>query len=146
MSLNLSAVFFRATESFVVVPFELVKIKYVDIDQFEIARSYARFLRLQDKSSTFAGPMDVLKTIVKREGVLGLYAGMESTFWRHLWWNGGYFGAIFQVKALLPKPTVCLDGSDHPCYGLCRGTCRIKLPKCETTCCLVQLEVSLAQF
>jgi len=62
--------------------------------------------RLQDKSSTFAGPMDVLKTIVRKEGVLGLYAGMESTFWRHLWWNGGYFGAIFQVKALLPKPTV----------------------------------------
>jgi len=76
-----------ATESFVVVPFELVKIK------------------LQDKSSTFAGPMDVLKTVVRKEGVLGLYAGMESTFWRHFWWNGGYFGSIFQVKALLPKPT-----------------------------------------
>ena len=23
-----------------------------------------------------------------------LYQGMESTFWRHWWWNGGYFGAI----------------------------------------------------
>jgi len=75
-----------ATESFVVVPFELVKIK------------------LQDKRSTYAGPMDVLRRIVKAEGLLGLYAGMESTFWRHLWWNGGYFGSIFQVKALLPKP------------------------------------------
>ncbi|KIY68161.1 mitochondrial carrier [Cylindrobasidium torrendii FP15055 ss-10] len=74
-----------ATESFVVVPFELVKIK------------------LQDKSSTFAGPMDVVKQIIKKEGVLGLYAGMESTFWRHLYWNGGYFGCIFQVRALLPK-------------------------------------------
>jgi solute carrier family 25 2-oxodicarboxylate transporter 21 len=31
---------------------------------------------------------------------------MESTFWRHFWWNGGYFGAIFWVKDLLPKPTV----------------------------------------
>lgn len=28
---------------------------------------------------------------------------MESTFWRHWWWNGGYFGSIYQVKALLPK-------------------------------------------
>jgi solute carrier family 25 2-oxodicarboxylate transporter 21 len=74
-----------ATESFVVVPFELVKIK------------------LQDKSSTFAGPMDALKSIVRNNGLLGLYAGMESTFWRHLWWNGGYFGSIHQVKALLPK-------------------------------------------
>uniref|UniRef100_A0A0W0EWD7 Mitochondrial carrier n=1 Tax=Moniliophthora roreri TaxID=221103 RepID=A0A0W0EWD7_MONRR len=64
-----------ATESFVVVPFELVKI------------------RLQDKSSTYAGPMDVVKQIVKKEGLLGL----------HLWWNGGYFGCIFQVKSMMPK-------------------------------------------
>ncbi|KAH8114846.1 mitochondrial carrier [Phellopilus nigrolimitatus] len=74
-----------ATESFVVVPFELVKIK------------------LQDKNSAYAGPMEVVRSIIKSEGVLGLYAGMEATFWRHLWWNGGYFGSIYQVKALLPK-------------------------------------------
>ncbi|KAL4077962.1 mitochondrial carrier [Scleroderma citrinum] len=74
-----------ATESFVVVPFELVKIK------------------LQDKTSTFAGPMDVVKQVVKKEGILGLYAGMEATFWRHFWWNGGYFGCIHQVRAVLPK-------------------------------------------
>jgi len=74
-----------ATESFIVVPFELVKIK------------------LQDKASTYAGPMDVVRRIVKNEGVLGLYNGMEATFWRHLWWNGGYFGSIFQVRELLPK-------------------------------------------
>jgi solute carrier family 25 2-oxodicarboxylate transporter 21 len=74
-----------ATESFVVVPFELVKIK------------------LQDKSSTFAGPVDVLKHVVKKDGLLGLYVGMESTFWRHFWWNGGFFGSIYQVRALLPK-------------------------------------------
>ncbi|KDR77997.1 hypothetical protein GALMADRAFT_244964 [Galerina marginata CBS 339.88] len=75
-----------ATESFVVVPFELVKIK------------------LQDKKSTYKGPIDVVKQVVQKEGLLGLYAGMESTFWRHVWWNGGYFGSIYQVKALLPKP------------------------------------------
>ncbi|KAK0200479.1 mitochondrial carrier domain-containing protein [Desarmillaria ectypa] len=74
-----------ATESFVVVPFELVKIK------------------LQDKTSTFKGPMDVVSQVIKKEGVLGLYVGMEATFWRHLYWNGGYFGCIFQVRALLPK-------------------------------------------
>lgn len=38
--------------------------------------------RLQDKTSTFAGPMDVVKQVVKKEGLLGLYAGMEATFWR----------------------------------------------------------------
>ncbi|EGO28722.1 hypothetical protein SERLADRAFT_380765 [Serpula lacrymans var. lacrymans S7.9] len=74
-----------ATESFVVVPFELVKIK------------------LQDKTSTFAGPIDVVKQVIRKDGVLGLYAGMEATFWRHLWWNGGYFGCIHQVRTILPK-------------------------------------------
>ena len=58
--------------------------------------------RLQDKASTFKGPMDVVKTIIQKEGLLGahvlretmnlpltprfilsgLYVGMESTFWR----------------------------------------------------------------
>ncbi|KAJ7145631.1 mitochondrial carrier [Mycena epipterygia] len=74
-----------ATESFVVVPFELVKIK------------------MQDKTSTFKGPMEAVRHIIKTNGLLGLYVGMESTFWRHIWWNGGYFGCIFQVRALLPK-------------------------------------------
>jgi hypothetical protein len=55
-----------ATESVVVVPFELVKI------------------RLQDKNSLYKGPMDVLSQIVKKEGLLGLYAGLEPTFWRYV--------------------------------------------------------------
>ena len=58
--------------------------------------------RLQDKASTYAGPMDVVKKVVKSEGPLGtsgaieialvlteawiagtgLYAGMEATMWR----------------------------------------------------------------
>ena len=54
-----------ATESIVVVPFELVKI------------------RLQDKNSTYKGPMDVVAQIVRKEGLLGLYAGLEPTFWRY---------------------------------------------------------------
>ncbi|CAO1634258.1 unnamed protein product [Parajaminaea phylloscopi] len=76
-----------ATESVVVVPFELVKI------------------RLQDKAQAhlYKGPMDVVKKIVAADGLLGLYAGMESTFWRHVLWNGGYFGCIHQVKSIMPK-------------------------------------------
>ena len=35
-----------------------------------------------------------------------LYQGMESTCGRHMWWNAGYFGAIYWVKSLLPKSTV----------------------------------------
>ncbi|MBW0480375.1 hypothetical protein O181_020090 [Austropuccinia psidii MF-1] len=74
-----------ATESVVVVPFELVKI------------------RLQDRNSTYKGPWDVVLKTIKTQGILGLYGGLESTFWRHVWWNGGYFASIFKVKALMPK-------------------------------------------
>lgn len=71
-------------ESFVVVPFELVKI------------------RLQDVSSKFTSPVAVVKDIVQKEGILAMYNGLESTMWRHGVWNAGYFGIIFQVRALLP--------------------------------------------
>ncbi|KAI2628566.1 mitochondrial carrier [Hypoxylon sp. NC1633] len=76
-----------ATESFVVVPFELVKI------------------RLQDKASAgkYTGMIDVVAKTIKNEGILALYNGLESTMWRHVLWNAGYFGCIFQVKELLPK-------------------------------------------
>lgn len=78
-----------ATESFVVVPFELVKI------------------RLQDKASAgkYNGMLDVVAKIVRQEGVLAMYNGLESTLWRHILWNAGYFGCIFQVRQLLPKAT-----------------------------------------
>ncbi|KAF8534755.1 mitochondrial carrier domain-containing protein [Trichophaea hybrida] len=76
-----------ATESFVVVPFELVKI------------------RLQDKASAgkYNGMIDVVRKIVANEGVLAMYNGLESTMWRHVMWNAGYFGIIHQVKSMLPK-------------------------------------------
>jgi solute carrier family 25 (mitochondrial 2-oxodicarboxylate transporter), member 21 len=75
-----------ATEGFVVVPFELIKI------------------RLQDRASAgkYSGMIDCVVKIVKAEGPLALYNGLESTLWRHILWNAGYFGCIFQVKSLLP--------------------------------------------
>lgn len=76
-----------ATESFVVVPFELVKI------------------RLQDRNSAgkYNGMIDVVQKIVKHEGPMALYNGLESTLWRHILWNAGYFGSIFQIRAQLPQ-------------------------------------------
>ena len=76
-----------ATESFVVVPFELVKI------------------RLQEKAHAgkYTGMVDCFTKIVTQEGVLSLYNGLESTMWRHVLWNAGYFGCIFQVRQQLPK-------------------------------------------
>jgi solute carrier family 25 2-oxodicarboxylate transporter 21 len=75
-----------ATEAIVVVPFELVKI------------------RLQDRASAgkYTGMIDCVVKTVKAEGPLALYNGLESTMWRHVLWNAGYFGCIFQVRALLP--------------------------------------------
>ncbi|KAI7220718.1 hypothetical protein KC333_g2174 [Hortaea werneckii] len=75
-----------ATEAFVVVPFELVKI------------------RLQDKAQAhkYNGMVDCVQKIVRQEGLLTLYQGLESTVWRHVMWNSGYFGCIFQIRAMLP--------------------------------------------
>jgi solute carrier family 25 2-oxodicarboxylate transporter 21 len=78
-----------ATESLVVVPFELLKI------------------RLQDKTSAsrYNGLLDCLVKVVRHEGPLALYNGFEATLWRHIVWNAGYFGCIFQVRAQLPAPS-----------------------------------------
>lgn len=78
-----------ATESIVVVPFELVKI------------------RMQDKSQAhkYNSLLDCVVKVVKQEGPLSLYQGFESTMWRHIVWNAGYFGCIFQVRILFPVAT-----------------------------------------
>jgi len=47
--------------------------------------------------------VDCVMKIIRQEGPLALYNGLESTIWRHIVWNAGYFGCIFQVRALLPK-------------------------------------------
>ncbi|KAI8388847.1 mitochondrial carrier domain-containing protein [Radiomyces spectabilis] len=75
------------TEAFLIVPFELVKI------------------RMQDKANKlkYSSANDALVKIMKQEGPLALYTGLEATVWRHATWNGGYFGVIFTVKGLLPK-------------------------------------------
>jgi len=85
----LTGAFAGATESFVVVPFELVKI------------------RLQDSTSAarYNGTMDCVAKIIKEEGVLTMYQGLEATLWRHIWWNAGYFGCIQSVRTALPKAT-----------------------------------------
>ena len=50
--------------------------------------------------------VDCVQKIVRQEGLWTLYQGLESTVWRHVMWNSGYFGCIFQVRAMLPaNPT-----------------------------------------
>lgn len=99
-----------ATESFVVVPLYVESTPSVprcrtgtDADTF--IPSELIKIRLQDKvsASKYNGPVDVLLKTVKNEGLLALYTGLESTMWRHILWNAGYFGCIHQVRQLLPK-------------------------------------------
>ena len=73
------------TEAFIVVPFELVKI------------------RLQDRNSIYKNTMECVKGIFRTEGPLAFYNGLEATLWRHATWNGGYFGVIHSVKNVLPE-------------------------------------------
>ena len=56
-----------ATEAFVVVPFELVKI------------------RLQDRANAgrYNGAADAVVKIVREEGILAMYNGLEATLWRY---------------------------------------------------------------
>ncbi|KAI1004507.1 Mitochondrial 2-oxodicarboxylate carrier 2 [Podosphaera aphanis] len=91
-----------ATESFVVVPFELIKI------------------RMQDRASAhkYSSMVDCVVKTVKVEGPLALYNGLESTMWRHVLWNAGYFGCVFQVREFLPKTS---NKGKQMIYDLCSG-------------------------
>ncbi|KAK9765862.1 hypothetical protein K7432_005474 [Basidiobolus ranarum] len=75
------------TEAFVVVSFELVKI------------------RLQDKNSAgkYTGTMDCVRKILAEEGPFAFFKGLEATIFRHAFWNGGYFGVIYGVRSALPE-------------------------------------------
>ncbi|KTW32897.1 hypothetical protein PNEG_04301 [Pneumocystis murina B123] len=76
-----------ATESFIVVPFELIKI------------------RLQSKAnaSKYKGAFDCLIKVSRDEGLFALYNGLEATMFRHITWNAGYFSVIFSVREKLNK-------------------------------------------
>ena len=58
---------------------------------------------MQDKAKAgmYKSGIDCLQKIIRQEGLLAMYQGLESTIWRHVLWNSGYFGCIFQVKALM---------------------------------------------
>lgn len=70
-------------ESFLVTPFELVKI------------------RLQNSKELQNSFLKCFKNIVQESGIRGVMLGWEPTVWRHLVWNAGYFGIIFHIKTLL---------------------------------------------
>jgi solute carrier family 25 2-oxodicarboxylate transporter 21 len=62
---------------------------------------------MQDKRNAgmYKNTSDVVRHILKTEGVYGLGRGVEATIWRHGVWNAGYFGIISFVRDALPKAT-----------------------------------------
>lgn len=75
------------TEAFVVVSFELVKIRMQD----------------RNNSGKYKSTLDCVLKIFREEGPLAFFKGLEATVWRHAAWNGGYFGVIHGVRETLPK-------------------------------------------
>ncbi|KAG0363099.1 hypothetical protein BGZ54_008328 [Gamsiella multidivaricata] len=55
------------------------------------------------EAGKYNGSLDALSKIVKHEGPLALFNGLEATLWRHAMWNGGYFGCIQGVKNAIPE-------------------------------------------
>jgi len=75
------------TEAFVVVPFELVKIR----------------LQAKENAGLYKNTLDCLQKIVRNEGITALYKGLEPTLWRHAQWNAGYFGIIDSLRRWVPS-------------------------------------------
>ncbi len=76
---------------------------------YEILKFLQRIFNLELAVYFYLGTMDCLKKIIKHEGVLALYNGLEATMMRHITWNAGYFGVIFQVKAQIPEKPELLN-------------------------------------
>jgi solute carrier family 25 2-oxodicarboxylate transporter 21 len=74
------------TEAFVVVPFELVKIR----------------MQARDNVGKYLNTADAVLKIARNEGPLTFYKGLESTLWRNGVWNGTYFGVIHWLKHTFP--------------------------------------------
>lgn len=72
------------TEAFVVVPFELVKIR----------------MQARDNVGRYLNSADAVQKIFKQEGAMAFYRGFGSTLWRNGVWNATYFGIIHYWKEI----------------------------------------------
>lgn len=60
-------------------------------------------MQAKENLGLYKNTSDAISKILKQEGVLTLYTGLEATIWRNATWNGGYFGLIHFVKSQMPK-------------------------------------------
>eukprot|EP01086_Lenisia_limosa_P010103 TRINITY_DN34034_c0_g1_i2.p1 TRINITY_DN34034_c0_g1~~TRINITY_DN34034_c0_g1_i2.p1 ORF type:complete len:247 (-),score=91.12 TRINITY_DN34034_c0_g1_i2:105-845(-) len=76
------------TEAFVNVPFEVIKVR----------------LQSPAGKELYKSTMDCAFKVIKSEGPLALYNGLEAQLWRNAAWNGTYFGLIGTLKQKLWTP------------------------------------------
>jgi solute carrier family 25 2-oxodicarboxylate transporter 21 len=74
-------------EAAVVTPFDTVKVK----------------LQSRRFSSQYQNSWDCMKGVIKQDGVIGLWRGLEPTLWRNGTWNGIYFTVIGYIRELYAK-------------------------------------------
>lgn len=75
-----------ASETLIHTPFEVVKIR-------------------MQQQQTAAGILGMAKQVVRADGLVGLYTGLEAYALRQIVWNGGFFGLLGLGNATIP-PTV----------------------------------------
>ena len=75
-------------EACVICPFEVVK------------------LRMQNPANAqqYKNILQCCVQLARNEGPLIFFQGFESTLWRSIVFNAGYFGCIFQIRGLLNQP------------------------------------------
>lgn len=78
-----------ATECVVNTPFEVVKVR----------------MQAKENLGRFTSTTHCLQDLVSKEGLVGLYKGVEPQMWRNMVWNGIYFGMIGGLKEGVFKPT-----------------------------------------
>eukprot|EP00611_Tribonema_gayanum_P002178 TRINITY_DN1158_c2_g1_i1.p1 TRINITY_DN1158_c2_g1~~TRINITY_DN1158_c2_g1_i1.p1 ORF type:complete len:316 (-),score=120.56 TRINITY_DN1158_c2_g1_i1:158-1057(-) len=71
------------TECSVNTPFEVVKVQ----------------MQAKENLGRYTGVVDCVQSLVRTEGALSLYKGVESQLWRNAVWNGVYFGMIGGLKS-----------------------------------------------
>ncbi|KAG0224163.1 hypothetical protein BGW41_005233 [Actinomortierella wolfii] len=90
-----------ASEAFLVVPFELVKVRLQDpLSSPKFASTSAdggRSWRIYRNS------IQAARRIWRQEGLMGFSKGLEATFWRNASWSAMYFGTIHAVRLAFPE-------------------------------------------
>lgn len=76
-----------ATEALVNCPFETVKVRMQSTEHLARYRS----------------TLDCVVQVIRSEGILAVYRGLEPQMWRNAVWNGTYFASIGAARSLLPS-------------------------------------------